>query len=346
MATPPGPETTDPTNPQFPIEGHHYIEAAEISDDVSDSAYGEENESYTTSLKSSITNYRYENGRRYHAPTDKSYFLPNDDIENDRLDLFHHILTMRCGGELHLAPIGSNPQRILDLGTGTGIWAIDMGDKYPSAEVLGNDISPIQPTLVPPNVRFEVDDIENEWVYSSKFDFIHARYLAGSIKDWPKLMRQAFKFTKPGGWVEFQDFNMRFYTTSGGEFKPGCPLDQWTTEVIEGLKTLGMEPEPGPKLEGWVKEAGFINVHHQVLPLPVGVWPKDKKMKEIGALDYHQFLDGLEGISLRVFTNVRGWKPEEVQVFLIDVRKDLNNPRLRAQHNFHVVYAQKPFDKE
>lgn len=34
---------------------------------------------------------------------------------------------MRCGGELHLAPIGSNPQRILDLGTGTGIWAMDMG---------------------------------------------------------------------------------------------------------------------------------------------------------------------------------------------------------------------------
>ena len=29
--------------------------------------------------------------------------------------------------KLHLAPIANNPQRILDLGTGTGIWAIDMG---------------------------------------------------------------------------------------------------------------------------------------------------------------------------------------------------------------------------
>jgi hypothetical protein len=46
---------------------------------------------------------------------------------------------------------------------------------------------------VPPNVVFEVDDIENDWVYSSKFDLIHARYLAGAIKDWPKLIDQAFK---------------------------------------------------------------------------------------------------------------------------------------------------------
>jgi hypothetical protein len=35
--------------------------------------------------------------------------------------------------------------------------------------------------------------MEKEWLYSSKFDFIHARYLAGSIKDWPKLLRQAFE---------------------------------------------------------------------------------------------------------------------------------------------------------
>lgn len=35
--------------------------------------------------------------------------------------------------------------------------------QYPSAEILGNDISPIQPSLVPPNVKFEVDDIEQEW---------------------------------------------------------------------------------------------------------------------------------------------------------------------------------------
>jgi hypothetical protein len=44
---------------------------------------------------------------------------------------------------------------------------------------------------VPPNVRFLVDDIEDEWGYEREpFDFIHARYLTGSIKDFPKLLGQ------------------------------------------------------------------------------------------------------------------------------------------------------------
>ena len=48
--------------------------------------------------------------------------------------------------KLHYAPIGENPGRILDVGTGTGIWAIEMGDEYPSAEIVGTDLSPIQPS--------------------------------------------------------------------------------------------------------------------------------------------------------------------------------------------------------
>ncbi|KAK5046726.1 hypothetical protein LTR84_007487 [Exophiala bonariae] len=272
-----------------------------------------------------------------------TYFLPNDESELDRLDLYHHICTLVIDGELYLAPIGKAPQRILDIGTGTGIWPIEMGDIFPSAEIIGNDLSPVQPKFVPPNVSFEVDDIEQDWAYSHPFDYIHCRYMAGSVKNWPRLVEQAFQHTKPGGWVEFQDFEMRWYTNSG-VFKPGSPLDQWCTEIIEGVKSIGMEPEPGPKLEGWVRDAGFTKIKHQLFAIPTGTWPKYKKLKEIGAFDLVQFLDGMENISMRVLTSLRGYTQEEVMVLLAKLKNDLRNPRLQVQHNFHVVYAQKPLE--
>jgi methylase of polypeptide subunit release factors len=52
---------------------------------------------------------------------------PNDEKEMDRLDIMHKLTEVTLGGKLNLAPIMKNPQRILDIGTGTGIWAIEMG---------------------------------------------------------------------------------------------------------------------------------------------------------------------------------------------------------------------------
>lgn len=222
--------------------------------------------------------------------------------------------------------------------------AIEMGDKYPSAEIIGNDISPIQPGLVPPNVKFEVDDAEAEWVYSGKFDYIHCRYMIGSIRDWPRLVRQAFEFTKPGGWVEFTDYDTVFYTSTGGNWKTDGsePIERWSKTLAEGMNKFGMDANPGPRLEGWVREAGFEDVQTTVLPYPVGTWPKDKRMKEIGAYNLVHFLDGLEPISLRCFVHGVGWSLEEVQVFLAQLKPEFKKKDKRLQHNLYVVWARKP----
>jgi hypothetical protein len=144
--------------------------------------------------------------------------------------------------------------------------------------VLGNDISPIQPSLVPPNVRFEVDDIEDQWVYSTKFDYIHTRYLTCSIRNWHKLIQQTYKFTKPGGWAEWQEFDTRLYTSTNGEYTKDTIIGQWADKLADGVRKFGVEPDPGPQVENWVKEAGFINVTAKTLPFPIGTWPKDKTL--------------------------------------------------------------------
>jgi len=48
-------------------------------------------------------------------------------------------------------------------------------------------------TSVPPNVEFFIDDVEAQWDYHNPFDFINMRMMTGSIRDWPKLLRQAYQ---------------------------------------------------------------------------------------------------------------------------------------------------------
>jgi hypothetical protein len=50
----------------------------------------------------------------------------------------------------------------------------------------------------------------------------------------------------------------------------------------------------------------------------------------VGAYNVTVLYEGLQGISLRPFTKVLGWKPDELELLLVDVRKDLCNPRMHA----------------
>jgi len=307
----------------------------------SDSAYGDDLSTFTQSLTSSVLNYAFENGRRYHAFREGAYAFPNDERENERLDMQHHMLTMAIGDKLHLAPISSNLQSVLDIGTGTGMWCIQMGDDYPSAQILGNDLSAAQYTFVPPNVKFEVDDVESEWTFQKPFDYIHSRSMMVSILDWPKLVKNCFDFVTPGGWVEFQDYDLQWYSEDE-TLKPDSSLAKWLDLFYEGASKTGRDHRPGIKLEGWVRDAGFTEIYHQKFRLPVGRWPKDERLKMVGAWNLINCLEGIEGFTMGLFTRMLGWTAEEVQVLLAGVRKDLRNPKIHVQQDFHVVYGRKP----
>jgi hypothetical protein len=99
---------------------------SDLRDDGSDGGYDSEGfSSGSTSAESSVRDYIYENGRRYHRFREGTYNFPNDDVEQEREDMKHAMVKLLCSQKLHFAPIGNNPQEMLDLGTGTGIWAIE-----------------------------------------------------------------------------------------------------------------------------------------------------------------------------------------------------------------------------
>ncbi|RPB03580.1 S-adenosyl-L-methionine-dependent methyltransferase [Choiromyces venosus 120613-1] len=284
------------------------------------SIYSNGTESATTSLKSSVLDFEYENGRRYHA--------------------------YKKGGENILAPIGDNPQRILDVGTGTGIWAMDVADRYPSAVVIGNDLSPIQPTWVPPNIQFEVDDVEAEWTYAAdSFDLVHIRYMMACISDWPKLFKQAYRVTKPGGYLESAEPTLQIFCNDGS-LDLESPMAMWSKNMIKSADLFGKPGNIAHLTKGWMIDAGFVNVEEKILRLPVGPWPKDPLLKEIGRFNMLSGMQGLDGFTLALFTRVLGWSAEDVMKFIQTVKDQLLDRRTHAFANYHVVYGRKPEPEE
>lgn len=117
------------------IENNSAVQQAQESIDIdlsfdeqSDAGYGTDSleGSATTSLASSVRDFTFENGRRYHRFREGQYNFPNDDSEQEREDMKHAMMVNLCQ-TLHFAPIEPNSQNILDMGTGTGIWAIESG---------------------------------------------------------------------------------------------------------------------------------------------------------------------------------------------------------------------------
>ncbi|KAE9579594.1 hypothetical protein CGMCC3_g4369 [Colletotrichum fructicola] len=181
--------------------------------------------SYTYSLTSSVIDYPMEYGRRYHAFRSGSYVLPNDETESDRLDMAHALVTRVIGNKLYLAPVETpKVHRILDIGTGTGIWTIEASDFFPNAEIIGNDLSAIQPLWVPPNVKFEIDDVESPWVG-------------------PNLVKNIYDNLSPGGWAEFQDMSVEYYSDDGvrNELKTNAFHALFDIHVVFGQKPFTKE---------------------------------------------------------------------------------------------------------
>ncbi|KAF8457878.1 S-adenosyl-L-methionine-dependent methyltransferase [Kalaharituber pfeilii] len=305
---------------------------------------GSSQSSLTTSIASSVFSFTYANGRRYHSDrfSKGEYFLPNDETEQDRLDIYHHIFLLLLGGKLYTAPL-DNPQHVLDVGTGTGIWAIDFADQHPESQVLGNDLSPIQPKWVPPNLKFEVDDMEEEWAYHDDFfDYIHIRSLSGSFRNWDAVLAQAYKKTKPGGYIEFQDYGSELFLHDGtqlGKSPDEPPVGQFFYYVTTAGEKQGRQMVVARGTKERLEKAGFVDVEEHLAIWPLGPWPKDKRLKQIGRWAQVGAKDSTLPFCLHLLTK-EGWTYDQIKVFSDRITADYDVGKYYCHGWF--VHGRKP----
>ncbi|KAM5354854.1 hypothetical protein ACJ41O_001500 [Fusarium nematophilum] len=283
--------------------------AGDDDNDDADSALGSNPASSTASITSTILQYRTINGRTFHSEIgDTNYWASNDEQQNEALDL------------------------------------VDFADQYPSVEVIGTDISPIQPSWIPPNLKFEIEDCSREWTFKpDSVDYIHIRYLHGSIKDWPSIFTEAFKACAPNGWVESMEASAMM-VSDDDTVADDSAMHEWGRLFQEGGKKMGQSfevVEDGIQKK-YMEEAGFVDIHVENRRVPIGAWPKDARMKQIGQYVHAALEQDLEGFVLYMANQLMGWTMQEVSVYCAQLRRELRSKKHHAYFWVRVVYGRKP----
>ncbi|KAI1343020.1 S-adenosyl-L-methionine-dependent methyltransferase [Xylariaceae sp. FL0016] len=292
----------------------------------------------SVSLDTLLNQHLYEGGRRYHSYREGRYSLPNDEIEQQREELMHILATDILEQKLFLSPLEKPPAKVMDLATGIGIWAIEMGDRFPEATILGVDLSPIQPTSVPPNVTFQIDDIEDTWVHETDYDFIHMRESSGYMKSTPKVIENSFQHLRPGGWLELQEFHWEAISEDG-EKRPNA-INTYLERMYEYGITEGRHIPIVPTMGELMRHAGYVNIQRKTFKVPYGTWPTDEREKRRG-----NYLAATSEILLPACDRLLGtigMTPEEIESTYTGISEMLHDNSIHCYATYFVWCGQKP----
>ncbi|KAG1827210.1 S-adenosyl-L-methionine-dependent methyltransferase [Suillus subaureus] len=303
-------------------------------------------------------------GRRFNTLSSR-YMLPADEEEVRRSELQHKTIQFLFNGKNYVGPVadilkpkeGQERCRVLDLGTGGGFWniqshyrAIDLADEFPSAEVIGVDLAPIQPREVPANCTFELCDLDQFYLpYPSEhFDVIHARFMHTGIENYPRFLHEIARMLRPGGLVILiePDTEPIADEKSASHFtRSGQPsgMRGWFTlweNYRRCLRNKGIDVNIPPELSNLVASTGaFDRIVSQEGNIPIGFWPKDPVALSIGQLawmNYDIMLPAMKPLFLSA--GMRDW---EARKLIEEAHQDLYYPLVRASSRLHIVHAVK-----
>ncbi|SPQ18038.1 a4f92e07-e527-4794-ab51-45894bc3d690 [Thermothielavioides terrestris] len=275
-----------------------------------------------------------ENGRWYGTYKRGKYLLPIDETDLERLDVFHKIFLVARKDVLHSAPLHNQESpRILDLGCGTGIWGIDMADKYPNGLHVGLDLNYIQPEFIPANMRFIQQDIEDSWkdLEPGSWDLIHMRALVGSISDWPKVYAEIHRHLKPH-YGYFEQVEIDWYPRcDDGSLAPDTTVMQWANELFDAMDRFGRSLRVDSNLtKQRLADVGFVDIEEEVIQLPLNGWPVDAHARHLGRWFNFGLRQALQPLSLAPLSRGNGRTPAEISEMTDKIRAEIYSNSVHA----------------
>nr|XP_031862936.1 uncharacterized protein CI109_001411 [Kwoniella shandongensis]KAA5530008.1 hypothetical protein CI109_001411 [Kwoniella shandongensis] len=171
--------------------------------------------------------------------------------ERDRLETLHTLHRAVLGAGYtdtvtsHLAAVHATGRRskVLDVGTGTGVWAMDLANSQPYADVLAVDVdwSMISRNRSRyGNIDFLTVDITKPLLWEAEtFDVIHVKEMSLEIPQYEDLLRRLAVFLRPGGLLVLIESQASFVSLTGHDLP--SPIRQWEACVDEAFSARAID---------------------------------------------------------------------------------------------------------
>lgn len=257
------------------------------------------------------------------------YLLPKDAEEDTRLNFQHRALYAAMGNH-YLAPIKPETDTILDIGTGTGIWPVEMSRLFPEAHIVGLDVASSS-FQYPSTARytFMLGDVLKGLPFPDKqFEFAHQRLLVAAIPTahWSAVINELVRVTRPGGWIEVLEIGVTI-KQAGPET---ARLLAW---MGERSKERGFDMGKVSQLGQLLIQAGVQDVEIHNIPAPLGAWGG-----HVGSMLKANVLSAFNALKGAYCTQAN-MSPEQFDSWVQSVAEEWET--LHASYVFHAAYGRR-----
>jgi SAM-dependent methyltransferase len=281
----------------------------------------------TDGKTASVGKQPQEENRRYLQGV--TYVLPKDLSEQSRLDFQHYLLYAVLGTHV-AAPVEKQIRHILDVATGTGRWAHEMARAFPNAQVIGLDMEePVTPIERPDNYTFLQGNLFAGLPFANHtFEYVHQRFLVLALpaKQWPFIISELVRVTRPGGYVELVE--------GGGNFLHIGPattqLKQWW-DVASRVNAIDVSLMA--QLPLLLRNGGLQAIRYQTYRVPVG-----DAGGRVGKMLQQDILASLPGLKAFICKNA-SVSPEYFDRLVTALPGEWKT--LRTCYEYYLAYGQK-----
>ncbi|KAJ6475240.1 S-adenosyl-L-methionine-dependent methyltransferase [Mycena vitilis] len=268
------------------------------------------------------------------SSTPTAYALVSDDAEWERLDAQHNGIAKYLDHKLSPVDLGK-PRKILEIGSGSGAWAIQAAKLYPDADVLAVDMNPLPARPLPSNITFQHVDILKPFPFApGTFDVVHIRFVLCHLPHGLTVLPRIIELVAPGGWLLVDDIDF-LHSFEGLDNAPAVKTG--FTGLIKSMEGHNGDPHFGKSLKSLLENSDALSeVNVQKVELPINPTPEDPALGALSRTMRQAFANAVGAEKLNPDAVSQGGLTREVQQAFL---RDMGGSAVDWSYNVHLYFS-------